>query len=494
MTEKVLISWIGETDLRAATSGMPSDAPISATLENYTFDRVVLLCSYSETRSAPYIKWLVSQSNHNIECYQETLLSPVDFESIYHAADKHLNVLKESNTDIAILLSPGTPAMQAIWILLGKTKYAAKYYQSSKEQGAQEINVPFEISAEYTPPATKLSDSQLKELTNDAISSNAAFENIITQNPAMLRLKQQAAILAKRDVPVLIQGETGTGKELFARAIHNQSERSAKPFVAVNCGAFPSELVDSMLFGHKKGAFTGANSDHQGFFQQANGGTLFLDEFGELEPFVQVRLLRALQEGEVTPVGATKSQKVDVRVICATHKDLIQAISEGSFREDLFYRIAIGVLTLPPLRERQGDMLLLIEKMLVALSLQDPLLKGKKFSVEAKNSLLHHTWPGNIRELKSTILRASLWSSGDIIAAEDIQQAFFQYPDDNTNLLDRDVSQGIDIQSIISEVVGDYIPKAMQAAQGKKSRAAELLGFNNHQTLDNWMKKHNVKL
>ncbi|RBO79588.1 sigma-54 interaction domain-containing protein [Marinomonas aquiplantarum] len=494
MAEKVLFSWIGETDLRAASSDTPLDAPISSTLSKCSFDRVILLCSYPKARSIPYIEWLKRKTSDVIESYQETLVSPVDFEAIFHVTDKHLSAFKTINADISILLSPGTPAMQAIWILLGKTKYSARFYQSSKEQGVQEVKIPFDISAEYTPLATKLTNTQLTELSNDGVSSSAAFENIITQNPVMQRLKHQAEILAKREVPVLIQGETGTGKELFARAIHNASARADKPFVSVNCGAFPTELVDSMLFGHKRGAFTGANSDHQGFFQQANGGTLFLDEFGELEPFVQVRLLRALQEGEVTPVGAMKSQHVDVRVICATHKDLMQAISEGTFREDLFYRIAIGVLSLPPLRERQGDMLLLIEQMLDALILQDSLLKGKKFSVIAKSALLNHTWPGNIRELKSTILRASLWGSGDIITAEDIQQAFFKYPDKNTNLLEKDVSQGIDIQNIISEVVGDYIPKALQVAQGKKAKAAELLGLNNHQTLDNWIKKHNVKL
>ena len=493
MAEKVLFSWIGDTDLRAAISDMPLDAPISSTLANFSFDRVILLCSYPKARSASYVDWLKRHSGQVIECHQETLVSPVDFESIFHAADKHLRAFKKENADISILLSPGTPAMQAIWILLGKTKYSARFYQSSKEQGAQEVRIPFDISAEYTPPVTNLTTTQLTELTNDGVSSNAAFENIITQNPVMQRLKHQAEILAKREVPVLILGETGTGKELFARAIHNASSRADKPFIPVNCGAFPSELVDSMLFGHKKGAFTGASADRQGYFQQANGGTLFLDEFGELEPSVQVRLLRVLQEGVMTPVGAVKEESVNVRIITATHRNLMQAIQEGRFREDLFYRVAVGVLSLPPLRERQGDIILLADALLVNMAQQDAALKNKIISTNAKNIILNQRWPGNIRELRSTLLRASLWSSEDAISADDIKQALFDRSQNNTSLLDKDISQGIDIQNIISDLVKHYIPKALAQANGNKSKAAALLGLKNYQTLTNWMDKYDVK-
>src|SRR5690554_7031296 len=186
-------------------------------------------------------------------------------------------------------------------------------------------------------------------------------------------------------VPVLVYGETGTGKELFARAIHNAGPRSDKPFVAVNCGAIPPELIDSTLFGHRKGAFTGATADRPGVFQQADGGTLFLDEFGELSADVQVRLLRVLQEGVFTPVGGVAEQRVDVRLIAATHRNLMVEVAEGRFREDLFYRVAVGVLHLPPLRQREGDLLLLSEALLDALGKQDTALSGKKISEEARS-------------------------------------------------------------------------------------------------------------
>jgi transcriptional regulator with PAS, ATPase and Fis domain len=376
-----------------------------------------------------------------------------------------------------------------VWILLGKTKHQVTFYQSTLEQGVQQVDIPFEISAEFVPN----SDQKLTKLATGQVQANAAFNDIVTQNPEMNRLKQQATVLAARAVPVLIYGETGTGKELFATAIHNASPRSSKTFVPVNCGAIPAELIDSMFFGHKKGSFTGATNDHDGVFKQADGGTLFLDEFGELPLSVQVRLLRVLQSGEFTPVGATKPIKVDVRIIAATNRDLLQEVAAGRFREDLFYRIAVGVLKLPPLRQRAGDITLLAESLLAGI-VED--LQGeehKKLSSDAKNLILKQPWRGNIRELQSTLLRASLWATGNKITAADIQQALFSMPEITPSILGKDISQGIDIQDIIASVVGHYIPLAMTEAQGNKTKAADLLGLKNYQTLNNWIEKYSVQ-
>lgn len=306
-------------------------------------------------------------------------------------------------------------------------------------------------------------------------------------------LKAKAQILAQKLVPVLIYGETGTGKELFARAIHNASPRSSGPFVAVNCGAIPSELIDTILFGHRKGAFTGAVESRAGVFQQADGGTLFLDEFGELSPDAQVRLLRVLQESVVTPVGGSQEIRVNVRLITATHRNLMQAVSEGGFREDLFYRAAIGVLYLPPLREREGDLLLLAEALLSQIIAKDESLKGKKISAEAKKLILCGSWRGNVRELQSTLMRAALWSSGDVIHAEDIEQALFQLPLETNDLMSLNVSQGIDIQKVISMIAGFYLRQALKLSSNNKTRAASLLGLKSQQTLSNWMKKYDIE-
>jgi transcriptional regulator with PAS, ATPase and Fis domain len=489
--QRVLVSWVGGNDLKAVAGA--EAGPILSTLNTVSFDSVELLCSYPAERVEPYLAWLRQQVDVPIIAHYVSLSSPVHFGEIYQAASQHLKHLSTSGNQLSILLSPGTPAMQAVWILLGKTRYLATFYQSSLEQGVQQVEVPFEIAAEYVPAANTISTDKLVQLAGLNAPVDAAFDSIVTQSERMLVLKSQAQILALKQVPVLIYGETGTGKELFARAIHNAGPRSAAPFVAVNCGAIVPELIDSTLFGHKKGAFTGAVADRAGVFQQANGGTLFLDEFGELTPDVQVRLLRVLQEGTFTPVGASQELKGDVRLITATHRNLMQEVALGRFREDLFYRIAVGVLHLPPLREREGDLLLLSEKLLAGIASQDSSLGNKKISAEAKNLILHHPWRGNVRELQSTLLRAALWCQGDLIAANDIEQALFKLPQTEADTLAMDVSQGIDIQEVISIIASRYLRKALAITGNNKTRAAGLLGLKSQQTLSNWMDKYGIE-
>ncbi|SFM86380.1 sigma-54 interaction domain-containing protein [Halopseudomonas yangmingensis] len=487
----VLVSWIGGNDLKALAGGLPG--PVLSTLRADSFARAELLCSYPSDQLDSYRAWLAENTETPLNVYHEPLSSPVNFAEIYQAAERHLRRLQSSGEPLAILLSPGTPAMQAVWILLGKTRYPATYYQSSLEQGVQQVDIPFEIAAEYVPAAAEISTSSLNNMVIQAAPVNAAFDNIITRNKSMLWLKQQAEVLAHKLVPVLIYGETGTGKELFARAIHNAGPRAAKPFIAVNCGAIPSELIDSALFGHKKGAFTGAIADRLGVFQQADGGTLFLDEFGELTADVQVRLLRVLQEGVCTPVGASVEQRVDVRLIAATHRNLMLDVAEGRFREDLFYRVAVGVLHLLPLREREGDLLLLCEALLDVIGRQDAALAGKKISAEAKKLVLQHSWPGNVRELQATLLRAALWCQGDTIEHQDMTGAVFAMPARGDRKVQVDVAQGVDIQVLLSEFVRPYLEQALQQTAGNKTRAAKLLGLKSQQTLTNWMEKYGIE-
>ncbi|GAB1260335.1 sigma-54 interaction domain-containing protein [Aurantivibrio plasticivorans] len=491
LESRKLISWIGGNDLDAISG--TSLGPIISTLKAESFDSVTLLYNYPDEQVKPYLAHLHEQVEIEIRPHFVALLSPIDYGEIYKAAKDQLATFYSEKADCSILLSPGTPAMQAVWLLLGKTKYPCRFYQSSLEKGVQEVDIPFELSAEYIPAASSLDNSRLTNLATTDAPPSAEFDNIVTRNPRMQTLKAQAQVLAARDVPVLIYGETGTGKELFARAIHNASNRADEDFVVLNCGAIPSELVDSVLFGHKKGAFTGAMADKPGVFQQADGGTLFLDEFGELEPSVQVRLLRVLQEGTFTPVGGTQEQQVDVRLITATHRNLMEAVTEGSFREDLFYRVAVGVLHLPPLRVREGDLSLLADSLLAQLGQTDSELADKKLSPEAKNIILRHPWRGNVRELQSTLLRSALWCAGDTITAEDLQQTLFQMPEQEPGVADRDISQGIDIQELIGGMVAGYIRQALSHSGQNKTRAAELLGLKNYQTLNNWMEKYGIK-
>lgn len=482
-----LVAWIGRNDLNAAQGTNDKPSAIFSTIEEIAFDELHLLYNYSDTDVQVFITWLEQKTKANIKTYRAELSSPVDFHDIYIAADKLLTQLFSSkNERTAILINPGTSAMQAVWILLGKTKYQTIFYQSTKEKGVEVVDVPFEISAEFVPKQ----DRHLTQIATGKVQANAAFNDIITQNPLMQSLKRQATVLAAREVPVLIYGETGTGKELFATAIHNASRRSEEKFLPINCGAIPNELIDSYFFGHVKGAFTGALSNHQGFFEQADKGTLFLDEFGELPALVQVRLLRVLQSGDITPVGGKISKKVDVRIIAATNRDLLTEVNEGRFREDLFYRIAVGILKLPPLRQRQGDITLIAESLLERIYKDIPHSEHKELSPDAMNFILTEPWRGNIRELQSTLLRASLCSDENKISASDIKQSLFSTHDvGSENILNRDLSMGIDINKILDEVKNHYFSKAMLATGHNKTRAAKLLGLSNYQLLDRWAAK-----
>ena len=259
------------------------------------------------------------------------------------------------------------------------------------------------------------------------------FADIITKSPSMQAVIRNAEKAAASTIPVLIGGESGVGKELIARAIHGSSERRAKPFVAVNCGAMPENLVESILFGHEKGSFTGATERHTGKFVEASGGTLFLDEIGELPPAAQVKLLRAIQESEVEPVGARKPVKVDVRLISATNRDLVADVKAGRFREDLFYRLHVFPITVPPLRERRADIPALARHFLARFAAEE----GKRIRLitpEAQRLLAAYRWPGNIRQLENTVFRAVVLAECDEVGINEFPQLAAQLATGETML------------------------------------------------------------
>jgi DNA-binding NtrC family response regulator len=244
------------------------------------------------------------------------------------------------------------------------------------------------------------------------------FSDIITRSDAMGHVMRAAQKAAGASIPVLIEGESGVGKELFARAIHGSGERKSKPFVAVNCGAIPDNLVESILFGHEKGAFTGATERHMGKFVEAHGGTLFLDEVSELPLTAQVKLLRALQEGAVEAVGGRKPVKVDVRIVSATNRNLLERVKQGHFREDLFYRLHVLPLTVPPLRARREDIPHLLRHFLARFAAEENRpISG--ISGEAMAHLSQLDWPGNIRQLENAVYRAVVMSEGDQLGLAD---------------------------------------------------------------------------
>ncbi|WP_039048871.1 sigma-54-dependent transcriptional regulator [Comamonas thiooxydans] len=303
--------------------------------------------------------------------------------------------------------------------------------------------------------------------------AHADGSELISSSEAMRQVFKRIGLAADSDATVLILGETGTGKELVARALHRNSARATKPFVAVNCAAIPAELMESELFGHVKGAFTGAVNERMGRFREADGGTLFLDEIGDMPLPTQAKILRVLQEREVTPVGGNRVQSVNVRVVAATHQDLPTAVEQGRFREDLWYRLQVVPLWLPPLRERLGDVILLAEHFLRLQGSDSP----KRLSAAAARLLLAHPWPGNVRELRNAMERAALLSHGPVIEGEHVGLQIPTAP--STPGLDIDWNGPLD--QAVARVEREMIARSLAVTAGNRAEAARRLGLSRQQ-------------
>lgn len=279
------------------------------------------------------------------------------------------------------------------------------------------IEKPLSLEKTILVVSNALKQRKLEKENIALLKKLEAKDLMIGESPAMIRLKEEIDLAAPSDSRVMIRGEHGTGKELVARSIHRRSGRSNKPFVEVNCAAIPEELIESELFGHKKGSFTGAAEDKEGKFMAANGGTLFLDEIGDMSLKTQAKVLRALQEQRIEPVGSSNSVNVDVRIITATNKDLEKEIKNGNFRSDLYFRINVLPVFTPPLRERNGDVILLAEHFLDEFAARFGQKPKKSFDSQAKDLLMAHDWPGNVRELRNTIERVMIMVRDDIVTA-----------------------------------------------------------------------------
>lgn len=319
------------------------------------------------------------------------------------------------------------------------------------------------------------------------------FNGIVGQSPAMQQLFHQIRQIARADGPVLVQGESGTGKELVARALHDQSSRSDGPYLVVNCGGIPGELMESEFFGHAAGAFTGARTQRAGLFQQADGGTLMLDELGEMPLPLQAKLLRVLQDGRLRPVGTDHELQVDVRIIAATNRNLTEAVADGSFREDLFYRLETFAIQVPPLRARGDDVLRLAQFFLARLNArQQTRIKG--FSDEALGVLQAYPFPGNVRELQNAVERAATFCDSSLIEPRHLPQRICEQLTDTdapispvlegpTTLPRTGDPEGM---PSLETVQRHYIHQVLHATGGNKRRAAEILGIT-RRTLYRWL-------
>lgn len=326
---------------------------------------------------------------------------------------------------------------------------------------------------------------ELRALLKKAVSQTQTLqkgkwcEQIITRSLHMEQLLDQAYRVAQRDVSVLISGASGTGKELLAKAIHNASKRANKAFVAINCGALPENLLESELFGHAKGSFTGAVNEHQGLFKEADGGTLFLDEIGDMPISLQVKLLRALQEQMIRPVGSSKQIPINVRVISATHRNLNTEMEEGNFREDLYYRLNVVNITLPSLRERAEDIPLLA-RYLLKKSAERHEVKVSRFSDDAMQLLTTCLWPGNVRQLVNVVEQCVALTQTSVIASHLVEQALSASEQKWPTLTEaRDAFEQ------------QYLLKLLKMTDGNVTRAAELAG-RNRTDMHKLMKKHEL--
>ena len=335
-------------------------------------------------------------------------------------------------------------------------------------------------------------DDEVRTL-RDELESRYGFNEIIGIDSHMREVFRMMAKVAEADATVLISGESGTGKELVARAIHRRSKRSGGPFVAVNCGAIPGSLFETEFFGHEKGAFTDAREKHAGKFERASGGTLFLDEVGELAIDAQVKLLRALEENEITRVGGGKPTAVDVRVIAATNKDLDQAVEDGRFRNDLYWRINVISISLPPLRERKQDLPLLIDHLLDRF--QREAQSGlKSISPEARRLMLDYAWPGNVRELENTLNRAVILCDGDTITARDLPIRVREkagQAKDETGAADEKLKLADAVNEAVVRVEKQMIVSRLALYNGNRTATADSLGIT-RKTLFTKMRELNI--
>jgi len=496
----ILAGWIGLTDLRAMTEpGQVGVGPIARALQDRSFDEVCLLSNFSKEEGSRYVEWLKARTSADVKLFQRPLSSPTNFSEIYESARSVISdVLEKSpaKPHLTFHLSPGTPAMAAVWIILAKTRFPAELIESSQKHGVQTVSFPFDLAADFIPDLLRGADAELTRLSLAQPASTSEFADVIHRSTVMKRVVARARRVAPRSVPVLLEGETGTGKELIARAIHRASARKHKPFVSVNCGAIPSELVEAELFGYEKGAFTGATVARPGYFESANQGTLFLDEIGELPLPAQVKLLRVLQESEVRRLGGRQSIAVDVRIISATNRNLLSEVAEGRFRADLFYRLGVAVIQIPSLKEREGDISLLIDHFLEKINAEsatEPGYQRKSLAASAKKLLLAHRWPGNVRELLNTLLRAAVWSQGATIQAEDVREAMLpELKAEREGILDRPLGNGFDLNAVLSSVARHYLERAGVESNGNKTEAAQLLGLPSYQTLTNWLASYKI--
>jgi transcriptional regulator with PAS, ATPase and Fis domain len=455
--------------------------PIITLVNAKSFDRVILF-STPKTEKITFATEKSIRELHpdiDIEIKGLPLEDPTDYIGILKGLRKNFDEISSNALDAKYFISvaSGTPQMHACWLLLVSSGEIPAHILHTRPPRFVTKDRPIISDVDLTLPEFPIVRSNI--LNIDTVEDSPDVNKVIAQlgivgdHPSIAKALENAATLAQSAAPMIILGETGTGKEVFAKFIHLLSNRTAGQFVPINCAAIPEALVESLLFGHKKGSFTGATTDQLGKFDQADGGTLFLDELGELPLTMQAKLLRVLQDGLVEPVGDKQPHKVDVRIVAATNMDLGMAIKEGQFREDLYYRLHVGEIKLPPLRERKSDIPKLALHVLDRINTN--LKRHKKLSPGALSRLQTHSWPGNVRDLANVVERSALLSRNNVLEADDLMISEPITKSDPLAMLP-EPSEGFSLEGFLTSARKQMLLKALETSDGNQSKAARMLG------------------
>lgn len=499
---RILLTWIGSQDPWKPKQGrrtghhkqMPfprppdyKDGPILTFLTaSSSFDKIYLLHDKKmkevgglEATVGALSEWF---SERNILPRYIPLDDPREYKTLYGSMRAVCEEARnEHGDDVSynILLSSGTPQMHATWVLLSKTVFKSQAWQTSEHDGcsrAEIVDIPFDIYTELIDPAVRKSRGELTPVVTDMIADSLV----------MRKLLKTISLAAPSDHTVLIQGESGVGKELVAKAIHYSSPRSQHNLVSVNCSALPENLIESELFGHKKGAFTGATKDKEGLFVKAQEGTIFLDEIGELPLSHQVKLLRVLQENTIRPVGSNEEISINVRVIAATNNNLEKQIHERTFRKDLYFRLAVIPVAVAPLCERRDDIQPLIDLFMKKANKERVKRNILPFKLKPKvrRRMASYAWPGNVRELENVVKRMGALVQGEILDIEEFEEMVPIFTSKNTHVL----YDGEILDDKVLEYERSIIEKAIKK-YGTQAAAARALGLNSPQALQGKMRK-----
>jgi len=494
--KKLLLTFTGFQDpySKGLVGEDEQPGPILSLLRANTFDKIILFSTPKTENNTLATRDAVSSEfpNIGIETRYLPLNDPIDYFAILKGLRSHIREICEntSNTNYYISVTSGTPQMHACWILLAVSGEIPARILNVRPDKFVSKDRPLISEVDLTSPdfptvRSNVCDVDVPDLSSQDYNTVIKKLGIVGDHPVMKKALETGAILAPSLTPILLLGETGTGKELFAKFVHLLSRRQADKFIPLNCAAIPKDLVESILFGHKRGSFTGATADQTGKFDQADRGTLFLDEIGELPLNTQAKLLRVLADGIIEPLGGTKPHKVDVRIIAATNLDIRKAINKKQFREDIYYRLNVGEIKLPPLRDRKSD----IPK--IALHVLDrinsTLKRRKRLSPDALTRLHNHSWPGNVRDLENVIERSARLARQDVLNANDlIISEPVTYADPLAALPEPD--ENFSLEKYVTSVRNQLILRAIEIARGNKSEAARLLGIT-PQAVHKFLKK-----